>query len=202
MALWDYIKSRLTSLNRTEADLTDEFGISTNTLVRIRTGGEIRDNTKQKLALALGCCIGDINAAIAQQDPVEPKGHDMEMMAKETGEPAVMETMAKPVPMPDYPATEAKPVPMPDYPATEAKPVPIPDYPATEAKSLTLSEYLAAAEREAVDDYKRKLKDICLRFLAETPLTQEYYSSDLFAAIGKALVKELMEDGQGAGKAR
>ena len=178
MALWKFVERKLAALNRRESYLVDQCGIPQNTVDRIRAGGVIRDGAKQKLALALGCTIGDINEAISQQDPVEIKVHDMELLARENGESLL--------------TAKAKPVPLPDYPETDEKPVPMPTYPAERAEAITLPEYLLNG-RTAVDDYKQKLKNICLQKMVEFRLSGNV-AKDLYSEIGKALMEELVKE--------
>jgi len=70
MKLWDFIDSRLKTLGRNEAWLIDH-GIAAMTVNRIKAGGTVLDGTKQKIAKALGCTIGDINEALSKRE--EPK---------------------------------------------------------------------------------------------------------------------------------
>ena len=79
MSLWKFIENKLAEKGKDEQWLVDECGFSGYMLPRIQAGGVIQNATKQKLAHAFGCSIGDINAAIAQIDKPEPKG--------EAGEP-------------------------------------------------------------------------------------------------------------------
>jgi len=72
MKLWDFIEGRLNVLGCNEQLLINS-GISPLTINRIKHGGVIKDGTKQKIALALVCSVGDINAALAQKE--EPKAN-------------------------------------------------------------------------------------------------------------------------------
>lgn len=68
MSLWKFIENKLAEMGKDERWLEDECGFTGYTLPRIRSGGTIQNATKQKLAQAFKCSIGDINAAIAQID--------------------------------------------------------------------------------------------------------------------------------------
>lgn len=68
MNLNDFIENRREELGMSLQDLMDASGISWSVIKNIRSGGGIKESTKQKLALALKCSQGEINAAIAQQD--------------------------------------------------------------------------------------------------------------------------------------
>ena len=112
MGLWDFIQKRMEELGITQYDLEAEYGIAYATLQRIKAGKPIKEGTKQKLALALKCSIGDINAAIAGT-PAEPDGHEMDLLAEESGEPSVMDTVDKLERMvkEEYPELAEKPEP-------------------------------------------------------------------------------------------
>ena len=68
MSLWKFIENKLAEMGKDERWLEDECGFTGYMLPRIRSGGTIQNATKQKLAQAFKCSIGDINAAIAQID--------------------------------------------------------------------------------------------------------------------------------------
>lgn len=68
MSLWKFIENKLAEMGKDERWLEDECGFTGYMLPRIRSGGTIQNATKQKLAKAFKCSIGDINAAIAQID--------------------------------------------------------------------------------------------------------------------------------------
>lgn len=79
MSLYKFIKTRLDEMGMTMNQLMDNEDIANTTINRIKVGGAIKDSTKQKLAHGLKCCIGDINAAIAQMDdgPAPEKVEDI-----------------------------------------------------------------------------------------------------------------------------
>ena len=66
MALWDYMQKRMQELGLTAYKLQKDFDVPWSTIQRIKAGKPITTPSKQKLALALSCSMGDINAAIAQ----------------------------------------------------------------------------------------------------------------------------------------
>ena len=68
MSLWKFINDKLAEIGKDEKWLVDECGFTGYMLPRIQAGGVIQNATKQKLAQAFKCSIGDINAAIAQID--------------------------------------------------------------------------------------------------------------------------------------
>ena len=85
MSLWKFIESKLAETGHDERWLVDECGFSGYMLPRIQAGGVIQNATKQKLAHAFKCSIGDINAAIAERDLPEPRAELLtgEMTMKE-----------------------------------------------------------------------------------------------------------------------
>ena len=66
MALWDYMQKRMQELGVTAYKLQKDYDVPWSTIQRIKAGKPITTPSKQKLALALSCSMGDINAAIAQ----------------------------------------------------------------------------------------------------------------------------------------
>lgn len=66
MALWDYMQKRMQELGLTAYKLQKDYDVPWSTIQRIKAGKPITTPSKQKLALALSCSMGDINAAIAQ----------------------------------------------------------------------------------------------------------------------------------------
>lgn len=83
--LWEFVQKRLKELGMMVAQLTDDFDIMPTTVQRIRDGRVIKESTKQKLALALKCSVGEINDAIAGRQNQE-----------NAEEPSVMEAADKP----------------------------------------------------------------------------------------------------------
>lgn len=82
MTLHEFINKRLEELGMKRSDLVEKFDLNWNTLTDIRLGKGIRDVTKQKLAPALQCSTGDIQACLAEAAPKKK-------------EPGVMETVDK-----------------------------------------------------------------------------------------------------------
>ena len=71
MALWDYMQKRMQELGLTAYKLQKDYDVPWLTIQRIKAGKPITTPSKQKLALALSCSMGDINAAIAQAEVPE-----------------------------------------------------------------------------------------------------------------------------------
>ena len=220
MALWDFIQKRMEELGITQYDLETEYGIAYATLQRIKAGKPIKEGTKQKLALALKCSLGDINDVI----------YDFQNLKEDTSEkeePSVMETVDKLEQMVKtehpYLAAPAEKEEKPKRKATvrviKNDPPPKekwPEDPPEERKNSQpeRNDYLDAriyaasqrwpdlfglekTRREAVMEYKQKLKDACLQALSTSP---EIISSSetAFSRIGKRVLAELLKDDTGA----
>lgn len=83
MSLWKFIENKLAEMGKDERWLEDECGFTGYMLPRIRSGGTIQNATKQKLAQAFKCSIGDINAAIAQIDKPKAEADEPEKVPAE-----------------------------------------------------------------------------------------------------------------------
>ena len=147
MALWNFVQKRMQMLGLTFRQIEDEFEIAYATMQRIRQNKPIKDSTKQKLALALSCSMGDINAAIANSDGPEPEDKNnkeseapvMEAVNKleqmvETEYPEVMEQYPKKVKV----KTESKSVKSESKPEADALEV-MKEQPEPEQSPLVLS---------------------------------------------------------------
>ena len=165
MSLWRFIENKLAEMGKDEKWLVDECGFTGYMLPRIRAGGVIQNATKQKLAHAFQCSIGDINAAIAERDLPEPKAELL------TGETTMKEVASKmKIPMDKikwYPDQDAI-----DTPAHRS---------ATE---------IAAREVAA---YRDKLLGICLQQLSDAAEANVKDADEIYKAIGRTLLRELMK---------
>ena len=191
--LWEFVEKRMKELGMTRYDLETEHDIAYATVQRMKAGStNIKDSTKQKLALALKCSMGDINNAIYNQVASAPEA---------AGEPSVMETVDKLEKIirkehPDMavPAGDAGKPKQENKRPKECWPVDEPERkPAiTFARTYTAAE-IKTARQEAVGEYRQKLKDICLRAIvgvsAVINTTETSYS-----VIGKKLLQELIKD--------
>lgn len=86
--LWEYIEKRMQDLDLTSYKLQKDFDVPWSTIQRIKQGKPITTPSKQKLALALQCSIGDLNAA-AIAKPVVPEQDE----AEKESEVSVMATI-------------------------------------------------------------------------------------------------------------
>ena len=175
MSLWKFIESKLHELGHDWVWLDDQCGFAANTSNRIRHGGQIKDGTKQKLALALGCSIGDINAAIATRDLPQPKP---EYIGTGVGE--IPENVKEVID--DFMDREPKKIP------TEK----IKWYPDQEA--IAIPAHMSATEMAAreVAGYRDRLLGICLQQLTEAAEANVKDAEEIYKAIGRTLLRELM----------
>ena len=201
--LWEFIQARSAALGIKSDQLADDFDIAPITMYRIKQCRPIREETKQKLARALKCCIGDINAAYAGTMPVI-----------KDGEPSVMKTVGKLEQMieEDYPelsTTKAKktkqktplraiksdPPPNEKWPEDppEEQPSQTPELPMTILPDSVYQKQLEAARQEGAAEYRQKLKDICLRALVKVPILNVSGETPIGMA-GRAVMEELLKD--------
>ena len=168
MSLWKFIENKLAEMGKDKRWLEDECGFTGYMLPRIRSGGTIQNATKQKLAKAFKCSIGDVNAAIAERDLPEPKA---ELLTGETTMKEVASKMKVPVDnIKWYPDQDAINTPQSGLVAV-----------ITEPKVTVLD----------VEAYKQKLKNVILQQVYTFDDTA-YGIEELFGQIGKAIMKELM----------
>ena len=71
MKLSDFINKRLKELGMKRSDLINKHDLVWSTLSTIDRGGSIGNVTIEKLALALQCNRGDIQACLAEQNPLQ-----------------------------------------------------------------------------------------------------------------------------------
>ena len=222
--LWEFVEKRMRELGMTRYDLETEHDIAYATVQRLKAGStNIKDSTKQKLALALQCTIGDINAAISGQVSTEKPEELPDITDKPKEPPDVIpriEIAGKIVNNPPCSSCNAhkrtggqkagtaeskKTDPLqkkerqkerwPEDPPEEKK-TPPPDYVDAAIYSATQPPDvfgIKRARREAVAEYKQKLKDICIAAYLDVPklnITGETATG----YIGRALMKELLKD--------
>lgn len=90
----EFINRRMAELGLKSKVLT-EAGIGAWTFKKIREQPtRLSESDFQKIAYALQCSIGDLKACLPNSIR-KGTGHDMDLLAKEIGEPSVMKTVAK-----------------------------------------------------------------------------------------------------------
>ena len=219
MTLNEFINRRMAELGLKYVDVT--ACVSGRTLQKIRAGDTagIREGTFQKLALVLQCSIGELKACCTEQNV---KGavteHELELLARENGEHPVMDAVDRreEVKKEMHPEAaeperegEKKMKVYPDVTKEASEKVPVkkeviedlfPDESNPDSEILeneNVMDVVSSAVRAAVNVYKRKLKDICLKKMVEFRLGEDQ-AEDLYSDIGKALLEELMKEDQKA----
>lgn len=197
--LWDFIEKRMHELGLTRYDLEMDYDIPYATMQRAKAGStNFKEATKQKFALALQCSVGDINAAISGSAPELPKmdpdviiGNIIcDKITEETEKAGALEA-----PKNEPIKKERQKERWPEDPPEEKK-TPPPDYVDAAIYSATQPPDvfgIKRARREAVAEYKQKLKDICIAAYLDVPklnITGETATG----YIGRALMKELLKD--------
>lgn len=205
--LWEFVEKRMKELGMTRYDLETEHDIAYATVQRLKAGStNIKDSTKQKLALALQCSVGDINAAISGSAPelpkMEPDEPDAEIgsvnlsgITEATGKAGALEAPKNEPAKKGTAKKERQKERWPEDPPEEKK-TPPPDYVDAAVYSATRPPDvfgIKRARREAVAEYKQRLKDACLQALAEAPEVIATPETS-YSRIGKRVLTELLKD--------
>ena len=177
MTLSEFIKKRLEEMGRNKSWLVNFNDLEWSTFTRINKGLPITKATQEKLAKALECSQGDIQACMAETpNPLRKEA------AKPEGT-AGISIMAKPKkkPKPEAPAPDPKDEePAEVFQTDEPEEKPFPVY-----RSVYEEDRQEGEER-----YKQKLRDMCLRIFA-SGIPGVHTMEKIYADIGYALVKEL-----------
>jgi len=190
MTLNDYINKRLSELKITRSVLVNDFDISWATLSSITQGKNIGPVTKEKLARALKCSIGDINAILSKSPhPLRKEAAKQEGLHKES----VMETMDKleQIVKEEHPEEESPftaPDPEDEVPETDMM------FPPEDEEALSEYDPAWAIERIAGRrEYATELKNLLVEVMAGAHLGID--SADvLIADFGKAVINKLKEE--------
>jgi hypothetical protein len=172
MNLSEFINKRLNELGRNRNWLVNFGDLEWSTLSNIDKGLSIRKVTQEKLANALGCTQGDIQACLAEQNPLKNVIVNKKSLAKLNAK--------KEAPAPDPKEEEPAEVFKTDEPEDEEFPV-----------------YHSVYEedrQEGEERYKQKLREMCLRIFA-SGVPGVHPMEKIYADIGYALVKELAQGG-------
>lgn len=171
MNLSEFIKKRLAEMGKNRSWLVNFGDVEWGTLSNIDKGRGISKATQEKLANALGCAQGDIQACLAEQNPLKNVIVNKKSLAKLNAK--------KEAPAPDPKDEEPAEVFQTDEP--EEKPV-----------------YHSVYEedrQEGEDRYKQKLRDMCLRIFS-SGIPGVHTMEKIYADIGYALVNELAKGGE------
>ena len=185
MSLHSFIERRRKELGMTQEQLEERSSVSHMTFIRIKAGGQIMPGTKQRLAEALQCTIGDLQAAIAEQD-VEPLGQDQqpaELKAEDVNwkarEKAEQDAVAKAV----QAETEAY-----AEPEEKEKVLFVPH--SKQDDVLATAELIEKTDQLSRRRYRQELKDLLLEAAANNTLG-EHELGDMYADFGWAVVNKM-----------
>lgn len=170
MNLSEFIKKKLEEMGKNKSWLVNFGDVDWGTLSNIDKGKGISKATQEKLANALGCTQGDIQACLAEQNPLKNVIVNKKSLAKLNAK--------KEAPAPDPKDEEpAEVFQMEEHEDDEEQA----EYTYSETKKL---------EQMALNDYRQHLRDLAWRiFLSGIPGT--HTMKDIYADIGYALVQEL-----------
>ena len=173
MKLDDFINERLEQLHMTRTVLVNNFGLSWSILSNIKHDKPISAATKEKLALALQCSQGDIQACLAElPDERRKRGSIMDAIDKVEAMLAA-ETVLK--------EAEREPVKtVADEPD---------DY------GFAVQEECKEPIPMTVEEYRQRQKDLFLRIASNVSDPYDHMST-LTAAFGKAVLDMLVKGDQ------
>lgn len=106
MTLNEFIVKRMAELGLKRSDLVNKFDLDWSTLGKIAHGHSIRPVTQQKLALALDCDQGKIQACLAEQNPLKKVIVNKKSLAKQKPKKAEPEPEPEELPFDDLPEEE------------------------------------------------------------------------------------------------
>lgn len=106
MTLNEFIVKRMAELGLKRSDLVNKFDLDWSTLGKIAHGHSIRPVTQQKLALALDCDQGKIQACLAEQNPLRKTIVSKKSLAKQKPKEAEPEPEPEELPFDDLPEEE------------------------------------------------------------------------------------------------
>ena len=173
MNLSEFIKKRLAEMGKNRSWLVNFGDIDWQTLSNIDKGRGISKSTQEKLAKAFDCTQGDIQACLAEQNPLKNAIVNKKSLAKLNAK--------KTAPAPDPKDEEPAEVFQTDEPEDEEFPV-----------------YHSVYEedrQEGEERYKQKLRDMCLRIFS-SGIPGVHTMEKIYADIGYALVNELAKGGE------
>lgn len=209
--LWDFVRKRMNELGLSQYDLEMDHDIPYATMQRIKAGStNFKEVTKQKLALALKCSIGDINSAIYDIQNIKPdreegedlsdKVYESEQSAKEeTPEPALkLKDKAVKRKAEKQQTVKTKPRIIKDSPPPKEKwPVDPPEEtPDRKGEVMFTEREVDEICKKRLNEYKQKLKDLCLKTFAGIPQLNVTGETPI-GLVGRAIMKELTKEDDG-----
>ena len=171
MKLSEFINKRLKELGMKRSDLINKHDLVWSTLSTIDRGGSIGNVTIEKLALALQCNRGDIQACLAEQNPLQKAIVSKKSLAKQKviDNTEDFERAANTIKK----VMEEKPFVTPESEPEEEVDVMFP---------------VETAAEETLAEFKARMKDMCLRKFAEYKDSDE---AKIF--IAEAVLEELLK---------
>ena len=177
MNLSEFIKKRLAEMGKNRSWLVNFGDIDWQTLSNIDKGRGISKATQEKLAKAFDCTQGDIQACLAEQNPLKNAIVNKKSLAKLNAK----KTAPAPDPKDEEPAEVFQPEPEESEEDDEEQA----EYTYSETKKL---------EQMALNAYRQHLRDMCLRIFS-SGIPGTHTMKDIYADIGYAIVKELAKGG-------
>lgn len=206
--LWDFIEKRMHELGLTRYDLEMDYDIPYATMQRAKAGStNFKEVTKQKLALALKCSIGDINSAIYDIQNIKPdreEGEDLSDKVYESEQPAKEETPEPVLKLKDKAVkrkAEKQRMAKPKLRFTKDNPPPKEKWPVNPPEETPDRKgEVMFTEREVdeickkrLNEYKQKLKDLCLKTFAGIPQLNVTGETPI-GLVGRAIMEELTKE--------
>ena len=185
MTLSEFIKKRLDELGMKRSNLINDYDLAWSTLSNIDHDKPINKVTQEKLAKALQCSQGDIQACMAEQNPLKSVIVNKKSLAKLNAK--------KEAPAPDPKDEEPAEVFQTDEPNVDMMFPAEPEAEEEEQAEYTLSE-VKTVEQMALNDYQQKLRDLAWRIFT-SGVPGVHTMEKIYADIGYALVKELAQGG-------
>lgn len=184
MTLSEFIQKRLEEMGKNRSWLVNFNDLEWSTLTRINKGLPITKATQEKLAKALECSQGDIQACMADvPNPLREEAERPEGNAGISITAGAGKSKKKVTPAPD---------PKDEEPAEVFQ-----EDDEDEQEEMAFPAYHSVYEedrQEGEERYKQKLRDMCLRIFS-SGIPGTHTMKDIYADIGYAIVKELAKGG-------
>jgi len=194
--LWEFVEKRMKELGMTRHDLETEHDIAYATVQRLKAGStNIKDSTKQKLALALQCSVGDINAAISGSAPelpkMEPDEPDAEIgsvnlsgITEATRKAGALEAPKNEPAKKGTAKKERQKERWPEDPPEEAS--------GQKGEVMYSEREVDEICKKRINEYKQQLKDLSLKTLTSVPKLNVSGETP-YGIVGRALIEKLLE---------
>lgn len=180
--LWDFVEKRMHELGLTRYDLEMDHDVPYATMQRIKSGFTgFKEVTKQKLALALQCSVGDINAAISGT-VAEPTGSKEN--AAESEPPKKVKVIKEARKEETSQKNERPKERWPEDPPDEAS--------GQKGEVMYSEREVDEICKKRINEYKQQLKDLSLKTLTSVPKLNVSGETP-YGIVGRALIEKLLE---------